>query len=232
MRIDFKAAVVAATVGYFFAVAGCSSEEPVATPSNEVGSPGETTTDNGKSGIDGNTEPPLPEVSSAVESVPKAATEEPSAGEVEVTIAAASPEDFQAALAEHKGKVVLVDFWATWCKPCVAGLPHTAELARRNADRGLVVLTMCMGDANDGDETAQALEKLKENNVALRNYICTLGGGDESFNAYNIGDSGLPHYKIYGRDGKLAKELRNDVDAGIAVAAFDVDGHIEKLLAK
>ena len=110
----------------------------------------------------------------------------------------------------------------------IAGLPHTTELAHKNAERGLVVITMCMADGTDDDEKALALKKLKENGVNLENYVCTLGGSDDSFKAYNIGESGLPHYKIYDRTGQLAKELRSDVD--IAVTATDVDEHIEKLL--
>ena len=90
---------------------------------------------------------------------------------------------------------------------------------------------MCLADGTDDEEKALALGKLKENGVNLENYVCTLGGSDDSFKAYNIGESGLPHYKIYDRTGILAKELRNDVDAGIAVAATDVDEHVEKLLA-
>ncbi len=225
MRTFFLATAIAATLGLFLTAAGCGNNDPEVTPAADT----DTTLGEAQdtsAGVDGNTEPPLPDVTSAVESVPEAET-----GDPEVAVAAASPEEFQAVLASHKGKVILVDFWATWCKPCVDGLPHTTGLAHENADRGLVVLTMCMGDANDPDETADALEKLIEKNVTIQNYICTLGGGDESFDAYNIGESGLPHYKLYDRDGKLVKEFRNDVVAKIAVSATDVDEHVEKLLA-
>src|SRR5688572_13493993 len=37
---------------------------------------------------------------------------------------------FDAVIAEHRGKVVLVDFWATWCLPCVEQLPHTLEMGQ------------------------------------------------------------------------------------------------------
>lgn len=227
MRTISLATLFAATFALMLAVAGCGTSDPEVTPSADSDTTlGEAQDAEDSEGVEGNSEPPLPDVTSAVESVPEAET-----GDPEVAIAAASPEEFQQVLAKHKGKVILVDFWATWCKPCVDGLPHTTELAHKNADRGLVVLTMCMGDATDADETAEALAKLKEKNVTLQNYICTLGGGDESFDAYNIGESGLPHYKLYSRDGKLVKEFRNDVDANIAVAATDVDEHVEKLLS-
>lgn len=227
MRTLIITSAVAATFALMLSASGCGSNDSEATPATDTESTlGESSqTTGGDEGVKGNTEPPLPEVSSAVESVPKA-----EAGTVTVT--AASPEEFRKVLDEHRGKVILVDFWATWCKPCVEGLPHTTALARENAQRGLAVVTMCIGDGNDADETALALEKLQEKDVTLQNYICTLGGGDESFDAYNIGESGLPHYKIYGRDGKLVKEFRNDVDAGIAVSATDVDELIEKLLAE
>ena len=227
MRTISLATLFAATFALILSIAGCGNSDPEVTPSADSDATlGEAQDTEGSEGVEGNSEPPLPDVTSAVDSVPEAET-----GDPEVAVAAASPEEFQQVLAKHKGKVILVDFWATWCKPCVDGLPNTTELAHKNADRGLVVVTMRIGAANDPDETAEALAKLKEKNVTLQNYICSLGGGDESFAAYDIGDSGLPHYKSYGRDGKLVKEFRNDPEAGIGISATDVDADVEKLLS-
>lgn len=43
-------------------------------------------------------------------------------------------------LANLRGKVVLIDFWATWCGPCVAGIPHLNDLHDKYGSKGLVIL--------------------------------------------------------------------------------------------
>jgi thiol-disulfide isomerase/thioredoxin len=46
-------------------------------------------------------------------------------------------------LADFKGKVVMLDFWATWCGPCIAAIPHTNELMEKYQDQGLVIIGVC-----------------------------------------------------------------------------------------
>jgi len=49
-------------------------------------------------------------------------------------------------LADFRGKLVLIDIWATWCGPCIASMPHQSELAQKFADDGLVILAICASD--------------------------------------------------------------------------------------
>jgi cytochrome c biogenesis protein CcmG, thiol:disulfide interchange protein DsbE len=52
-------------------------------------------------------------------------------------------------LAKHRGHVVFLNFWATWCKPCIEEMPAIERLWRRNANGPLVVLAVS-GDPNSG----------------------------------------------------------------------------------
>jgi thiol-disulfide isomerase/thioredoxin len=45
--------------------------------------------------------------------------------------------------ADMKGKVVVVDFYATWCGPCMAAIPHNNELLKKYKDKGLVLVGVC-----------------------------------------------------------------------------------------
>jgi cytochrome c biogenesis protein CcmG, thiol:disulfide interchange protein DsbE len=65
------------------------------------------------------------------------------------TLRAASGENV--ALADLRGKVVLVNFWATWCAPCKQELPAIDAVARRYAARGFVVLGVDAGGDQDSD---------------------------------------------------------------------------------
>jgi thiol-disulfide isomerase/thioredoxin len=51
-------------------------------------------------------------------------------------------EDQEIALTSLKGKVVLLDFWATWCGPCREAIPHLASLQKKYQEKGLIVIGM------------------------------------------------------------------------------------------
>src|SRR5688572_18937744 len=59
-----------------------------------------------------------------------------------ISLQAADADEYQRTLEKHRGKVVLVDFWATWCAPCVKQFPHTVGLERKYKDRGLAVISV------------------------------------------------------------------------------------------
>lgn len=57
-------------------------------------------------------------------------------------------------VAQQHGKVVYLDFWATWCAPCVKGLPELAKLQHKYGDRGLQVIAVSFDDPDDWQRKA------------------------------------------------------------------------------
>ncbi len=99
----------------------------------------------------------------------------------------------------HRGKIVLVDFWATWCAPCVQQFPHTVELANAHPDQ-LAVVAVSMDQPEDVELVREFLGKRK---ATFENLLSIYGIGQEGFEAFEITDGALPHYKIFDREGKL-----------------------------
>jgi thiol-disulfide isomerase/thioredoxin len=60
---------------------------------------------------------------------------------------------------DMKGKIVLIDFWATWCGPCIAQIPHANEMSKKYADKGVIVFAGCCRQGSDS--MAAAAEKHK-----------------------------------------------------------------------
>ena len=62
-------------------------------------------------------------------------------------------------LADYRGKVIVVDFWATYCPPCVRQVPELAKLNNRYRDRGLVVVGLTSDDKEDQSKVTEFLKK-------------------------------------------------------------------------
>ena len=118
-------------------------------------------------------------------------------------------------LSQYRGKVVLLDFWATWCDPCRLEIPWFIDLQRKNKDRGFEVLGVSMDD--EGWEVVKPFMK----SVGM-NYRVVIGN-DETTQMYGGVDS-LPSTFLIDRQGKIAA-----IHIGLASRKVFEDG-VEELL--
>lgn len=110
-------------------------------------------------------------------------------------------------LAGLKGKVVVLEFWATWCGPCRKSIPHLKELHSKYASKGLVLISLT-------DEAPAVAENfVKENGM---NYA--VGLESPTSEAYAV--TGIPHAVVIDRSGKVVWEGHpmNGLDKAIEAA--------------
>lgn len=111
-----------------------------------------------------------------------------------------------------KGKYVLVDFWASWCGPCIRQIPVLKELLAEFGDKGLEVLGVAVWD-----EPANTLEAIKSHGIT---WPCIINAQTIPTDLYGI--NGIPCIILFGPDGKIlsrdkqSDELKADVRAAFA----------------
>jgi thiol-disulfide isomerase/thioredoxin len=126
-------------------------------------------------------------------------------------------------LAQEKGRVVLLNFWATWCEPCREEFPALSRLQKAYAGKGLTVL----GVSTDlGSQVAEVEKFLAEQRPSFPNYLKKPSGDDQNFiDAVDRSWGGeLPFTVVYGRDGKKVRVLSGKHSYG------DFEREVAKLL--
>jgi thiol-disulfide isomerase/thioredoxin len=103
----------------------------------------------------------------------------------------------QMRLSDLRGKVVLLDFWATWCPPCVAMMPTLHDLYREWQPRGAEFVGI------DSDGPAATLDEVRDFLAKHPSPYPIVVDDGKAGGAYRV--SSLPHVVIVGRDGKIVR---------------------------
>lgn len=103
-------------------------------------------------------------------------------------------------LSDYRDKIVLVDFWATWCGPCKVTMPHMEKLHKKLGPQGLVVLGVCVWD------TKQKFDGWQKNPEVKTSYLKVFdpaGRGSENIAKKLYSVSGIPTFYLIDRAGKI-----------------------------
>jgi thiol-disulfide isomerase/thioredoxin len=118
-------------------------------------------------------------------------------------------------LSDYKGKVVLLDFWASWCGPCRIEIPWFVQMQEKYRDQGFAVLGVAMQDTPDSVNNFYQQFRL--------NYPVAMGNAQLA--ALYGGIYGLPTSFVIGRDGRIYSQHSGTTGAGV------FEKEIEQLLA-
>lgn len=159
-----------------------------------------------------------PEVQAEADATGKyiAAMENLTPGNPAPTVAGKNQNGEEVSLEGLKGKVVLLDFWATWCGPCRASLPHVKELWEQYNGKGLEVLAVSL----DRDQDAWK-DYIANSGMGMENYVNIFDEGGVNADGYAI--QFIPSKFIIDRDGNFVGRFDNEEELNAKLAELLAD---------
>ncbi|MFD8072601.1 TlpA family protein disulfide reductase [Streptomyces sp. NPDC059718] len=112
-------------------------------------------------------------------------------------------------LADHKGKVVVLNIWGSWCPPCRAEAPHLAKVARETASQGVQFIGINTRDL----QTAQAKAFEKEFDIPFPSFYDPSGDLVLRFPKGSVNPQAIPSTLIIDRQGKIAVRALKELGA-------------------
>lgn len=98
-----------------------------------------------------------------------------------------------------KGKIIYVDFWASWCAPCLRAMPYSKELKEKLAGEEIVFVYLALNDKEDMWRESAKKNQIVENNFLIRN-----SRSSEFISSYNL--NAIPRYMIFDKNGMIIHE--------------------------
>lgn len=159
-----------------------------------------------------------PEVQGELEATKKyiAAMEALTPGQPAPAISGKNQNGEEVSLESLKGKVVLLDFWATWCGPCRASLPHVKELWEQYNSKGMQVLAVSL----DRDQDAWK-DYIANSGMGMENYVNIFDEGSVNADSYAI--MYIPSKFIIDRDGNFVGRFDNEKELNAKLAELLAD---------
>ena len=138
------------------------------------------------------------------------------------------PQDVKDIIAANKGKVVFLNFFATYCVPCHTEFPEIIKLSKKYKDAGVQVVEISMNDATDASDKAAMAKYLDETKPPFQVYIAS-SLEDDFYKGVSPqwakDGEGLPMTMIFDRDGKMVHYYQR------ALSFADMERDVTPLLA-
>jgi thiol-disulfide isomerase/thioredoxin len=107
-------------------------------------------------------------------------------------------------LSEQKGKVVILKFWASWCGPCKASMPHFEEIYQKTRAQGVALMAVAVSDERPA---ATAYVEANKAKFTFPFFYDPAGRSPENISRKLYGVSGIPTVVIIDREGKVAENI-------------------------